>query len=597
MNFQQRVDHKSRLYRAYHEAGHCAAAYLSGARVDFLELFPEGGGRCRVLHDGAAQQALCIAAGGYAVELLLYKAGRLFANELDKESDKAFIDLSMANAWDDKKSFFGGDRSEDERAWPPELDTKFMTFGWKEVSPLLAPWMQAIEALAIRLEAESKLTGQEALTVLVQHGFQPQPPSTSMANPVVVHLVHGTWPYGPFRKRPPSELDATRPWFDSASAFAGELYSRSREAMIFESFHWTGKQSMGARAKASEEFLDHLQNCVAKYGDAQHIIVAHSHGGTVVANALMNSASLFHNRVASEDSDRPAFSDLMGTVSKVKAVVCLASPFTYISSNTAHARTIRVALSTLTGALGSVAAILLYPALIERLTALSLLFAYLSLVLPALVAVIQLTMLKSNFLPALNPIPANIKVFLIRATNDEAALIIGLGQSIGWILRLFYQPFIDDGKRSLIPGACAIALLLLGAWLLPAALGFNELTFGQRLVVSFAIIPGSFGALFLFGCIFLGLALGVLDPKYWMLGEPTADPTPPGIPCSFKSYSELYFPKPVLALRHGIYDDPRVQDDIVQIIRCVAQGNDIELQREAELRKVCKTQPQGAGLA
>lgn len=77
----------------------------------------------------------------------------------------------MANAWDDKTSFFNGDHSKGASAWPPEMDKEFMTFGWKEVSTMLEPLMQGIEALAERLEAESRLTGAEARAILERHGL------------------------------------------------------------------------------------------------------------------------------------------------------------------------------------------------------------------------------------------------------------------------------------------------------------------------------------------------------------------------------------------------------------------------------------------
>ncbi len=164
------VDHTTPLYRAYHEAGHCAAAFLTGANVDSIEVFPEGGGVCRVLRADDAAQRQTIAAAGYAIEVILHRSGRL-APQGPKTPDKWFIDFSMGNARDDKVSFFGGDFTEGDGAWPEEKDREFMMFGWREVSTLLASWMPAIEMLANRLAADSRVTGLEARAIFEQHGL------------------------------------------------------------------------------------------------------------------------------------------------------------------------------------------------------------------------------------------------------------------------------------------------------------------------------------------------------------------------------------------------------------------------------------------
>lgn len=171
MTSSNSIDHTTRLYRAFHEAGHCAAAFFTCADVEFLELLAEGGDRCRVLRSDDRHQTRFIAAAGYAVEFILYTTGRLIAPGHVKLSDKEFINLSMASAWDDKKAFFGGDHSEGQETWPAEMDTEFMTFGWKEVSTRLKPWMPAIEVIAGRMETESRLSGEDARKVFELHGL------------------------------------------------------------------------------------------------------------------------------------------------------------------------------------------------------------------------------------------------------------------------------------------------------------------------------------------------------------------------------------------------------------------------------------------
>jgi hypothetical protein len=165
------VDHTSRLYRGFHEAGHAIVALGMGADVEFVELFAEGGGRCRINRTDDKLLAKCIAAGGYAVEFLLYKAGRLRTPNGVGLTDRDFINLGMANAWDDKKSFFGADHAGEDKAWPAELDTEFMTFGYQRVAPPLQSKMAVIEAIALRLDAASRLTGDEVRGILAEYGL------------------------------------------------------------------------------------------------------------------------------------------------------------------------------------------------------------------------------------------------------------------------------------------------------------------------------------------------------------------------------------------------------------------------------------------
>jgi len=408
--------------------------------------------------------------------------------------------------------------------------------------------------------------------------------------PTVVHLIHGTWPYGPLRTQRPPDTPEHAYWFDRLSGFAEAIFRGAGGQVSFEPFAWSGRQSMEARAEAGEAFLDHLLASVERHGDARHVIVAHSHGGTVAAQALMDAA-LALGEAASPGPQHAAGAELRASLAKVPALVCLASPFAYISPGTAHARSAWVALAVLLANLVWLPLLHWQAALLPHVPSLALLAAYLLILAPFGYALARAFVHEQHAYgpttavkAALLPIPDTTRVFLIRATNDEASLLIGLAQSLGWLLRWAHLPITDTqagkGARGMVP----LALVALGAWLLPGWAGWAELSLLQRVALALTIVPGLLGGLFVLGCVLFGAALGALRPRLWLMGEPVMDAAPPGVAASVKCYSEVYLPRPTAALRHGIYDDPRVARDVAQIVRDVALGKTPELRREPMIR-------------
>src|SRR5450432_3040238 len=122
-----------------------------------------------------------------------------------------------------------------------------------------------------------------------------------MRGTTIVHLVHGTWPYGwifqwrnrfrlfPRRictKRYKSAKRRAAAWFHRRSAFRKEVtFALGVEAIKFVSFRWSGANSFTARRDAAGRLRQHLCRWVALYPNACHLIVAHSHGGTVAVLA------------------------------------------------------------------------------------------------------------------------------------------------------------------------------------------------------------------------------------------------------------------------------------------------------------------------
>jgi len=108
---------------------------------------------------------------------------------------------------------------------------------------------------------------------------------------VVITLVHGTW-----------APDA--PWTQSTSDLAQAL-STALERVHFERFVWSGSNSHRARCRAARNLQEHISNCAGKYGQQDHFVIAHSHGGNVALYALR---------------DKDAARSVRGTI-------CLSTPF------------------------------------------------------------------------------------------------------------------------------------------------------------------------------------------------------------------------------------------------------------------------------
>ena len=93
-------------------------------------------------------------------------------------------------------------------------------------------------------------------------------------------LVHGTFAG--------SKESAGKQWWQSGSPFAAKLAKHLPRGVRLgegnEIFHWSGKNSERARAKAAAQLLHHLERQEAA-GKEYHL-VGHSHGGSVIWHAL-----------------------------------------------------------------------------------------------------------------------------------------------------------------------------------------------------------------------------------------------------------------------------------------------------------------------
>jgi hypothetical protein len=136
---------------------------------------------------------------------------------------------------------------------------------------------------------------------------------------VLVHLVHGTWPYGLIgryipalrRRRPP-------PWFEAGSEFWRDLALKVHCKVELEPFRWSGANSLSARLSAAQRLRDKIANVAnVSLRDTCQLIIAHSHGGNVAVWAATEP------RTSWGQTDRKTTSECFG-------VATLGTPFLHL---------------------------------------------------------------------------------------------------------------------------------------------------------------------------------------------------------------------------------------------------------------------------
>jgi len=115
--------------------------------------------------------------------------------------------------------------------------------------------------------------------------------------------VHGTWAGD-------RDLETPR-WWEKNSAFCGNLASamqHERNPVDFHEFMWSGENSFLNREAATKALIDFLEPLSKAYNTID--LIAHSHGGNIVANAL------YDNRKNSRE-----------VLARVQNVVSVGTPF------------------------------------------------------------------------------------------------------------------------------------------------------------------------------------------------------------------------------------------------------------------------------
>lgn len=99
--------------------------------------------------------------------------------------------------------------------------------------------------------------------------------------------------------------------FEPGSSFHQNLFTQAKGGFVWRSFRWNGRNSYKERLAASTDFVSYLRIAIESHPLAKHIIIAHSHGGTIAARALIEA---------------------FGTLPEgsLAHFICLATPFAYV---------------------------------------------------------------------------------------------------------------------------------------------------------------------------------------------------------------------------------------------------------------------------
>lgn len=104
---RRRIEANSAEYVCFHEAGHALVAQGVGAKPVEMHLYRVKGqsfGRARIERNEDQAQHICL--GGFAAEIVLYRAKITTLNGAPLATEKALIDIAYANASDDYDRFW-----------------------------------------------------------------------------------------------------------------------------------------------------------------------------------------------------------------------------------------------------------------------------------------------------------------------------------------------------------------------------------------------------------------------------------------------------------------------------------------------------------
>lgn len=101
-----------------------------------------------------------------------------------------------------------------------------------------------------------------------------------------VHLIHGTWAN-------PAKARSRPTWFEPGGSLEAALRAHGdandwRQICFADAPHWSGQNSFAARSAAADQLSEYFKGVLFDHRTTfdRHVVIAHSHGGTVAAEAL-----------------------------------------------------------------------------------------------------------------------------------------------------------------------------------------------------------------------------------------------------------------------------------------------------------------------
>ncbi|MCW2189514.1 hypothetical protein AB7M45_002284 [Bradyrhizobium elkanii] len=385
-------------------------------------------------------------------------------------------------------------------------------------------------------------------------------------SPARIILVHGTWGRGFWpdkdSERGLSGAPVDPRWFEPTSKFVSALksgLSGQVQAEDISAYLWSGANSINERQAAASGLAAELDKSLADTPEAQHFVIAHSHGGNVALRARQQ---------------------MSGDARNVH-LVTLATPFLSIFQGALGARDRLFAISLSIGlAISAIYLTYLFPPFLLALVALPF---YLSKLGNPLYEIRHETPLITGQL-------SNLKI--IRSPRDEASLALLGGKTASFMAHVAGALSI---AVPIVASLLAIAFLCVAGWLLISLYYHYQACVAKGtpcvLPGEFTVLIGALAALFavesvrflaIGACasgvsIFLAALCKAFFGRELLFRSLNAVvdtyPTPGG---STSVPVDLCAPLPgnVFGLRHSIYNNPRAVEMIVaHIDRLCTEGS------------------------
>lgn len=362
-----------------------------------------------------------------------------------------------------------------------------------------------------------------------------------------LHLVHGTWAKG--------IRGTARAWTEPGEEAYERLRSKLPANSQFDSFTWSGRNSMDARTEAAKGLKQHLRQSLREHPNDCHIVLAHSHGGTVANEAVSGS-------------------ELDGAI---RGLICLSTPFAYIVSPSFRRwQTGILALTSVLYAIYWTALLVWLPWVPEFLGVAPFagLVATKSLLAFLLVAVIARAGFETQ--AALRPsVLQKTSLFLLRGSRDEASLLLTGAQFFDSICAAFAslndvtQPTIRQPLTwvgyAMVYAGCGVLGVYAATRLMPVVMPHGGGEVGA-MIGMFVYGPAVAGWVYLLGYATMAVGVGHWNLLHWLSSVVEVESAPPNTTCQMYVFSELE----TSGLRHGLYEDDQVLGRITALVQSIA---------------------------
>jgi len=214
---------------------------------------------------------------------------------------------------------------------------------------------------------------------------------------IIITLVHGTW------------ARHTR-WVQDDSRLCQQLRTRFGDRLHLTRFPWSGWNQASARLSAAKRLRVHLQKLILDHPEAEHFIIAHSHGGNVAMYALQGDT----------------------LEAKISGLVCFSTPFLHVYSREASrggGETLR--LGMLNAWPLFLIALLIASGQVKN-SAAPLVIGLLA-ILGCLLFILWETWSKQLAEQLQFPSMKHTRLLLLRATGDEASAALGGAGCFSWL--------------------------------------------------------------------------------------------------------------------------------------------------------------------